>query len=294
VVTTAEATPPVEALRCANCDRALTGRFCGHCGQEARDLHRPFYALAAEAIGDVFDVDARWARTIGPLLFRQGEVTRRYRRGQRVAYVPPLKTYLIAALIFFGLFTLFGTRDPAREQIVTSATEARAARTDSGSNVTIELPKRMPLFNEAYQRVAARARANPTAFFSAFYDSIPRLFFVLFPLFALYLELFYRHDGYYGEHLVFSLYYHAFVFVMLSALFLVRQAGAWMPGWLGPSVGLAGAIWVVAYLPLALQRVYGGARWKTALKVLGLLTLYLVSASALGLAVLPILVLFTL
>jgi hypothetical protein len=282
------------ADRCANCAHVLAGPFCAACGQEARNLHRPFYALVGEAIGDVFDVDARWARTLGPLLLAPGEVTRRYRRGHRVAYVPPLKTYLIAALVFFGLFTVFQVRDTGREEIVSNAAAARGARTEGGSNVTFELPERLPVFNAAYQRAAAKARANPTAFFSAFYDSIPRLFFVLFPLFALYLELFYRKDGYYGEHLVFSLYYHAFAFTMLSLLFLVRMSTAWTPWWLGASIAAAGATWIIVHLPLALQRVYGGPKWKTALKVSGLLALYLLSAVALGLAVLPMLVVFTL
>ena len=278
---------------CANCGQALSGRFCGQCGQEARDLHRPFYVLAGEALGDVFDIDARWARTIGPLMFRPGEVTRRYRRGHRIAYVPPLRTYLIAALVFFGLFTVFKVRDPSRERVVTNA-EARAARTgDGGVNVTLEPPARIPIFDAAYQRAAAKARANPTAFFSAYYDSIPRLFFVMFPLFALYLELFYRNDGYYGEHLVFSLYYHAFVFATLSVLFLLRQSGV-MPSWLGLSVAAAGLIWIVVYLALALQRVYGGARWKTAVKFGGLSVLYLVTAFVLGVLFLPILVIFSL
>src|SRR5688572_19315073 len=91
---------------CGNCRQALTGRFCAHCGQEARDLRKPFYKLAGESIGDVFDLDARLVRTVWPLLLKPGEVTRRYRLGQRVAFVPPLRTYLVSALVFFGLFSL--------------------------------------------------------------------------------------------------------------------------------------------------------------------------------------------
>jgi len=41
-----------------------------------------------------------------------------------------------------------------------------------------------------------------------------RAFFVFLPLFALFLELLYRKQGYLVDHLIFSLYYHAFVFVM--------------------------------------------------------------------------------
>ena len=282
MATTVNSTAPEQALPCANCAQPLSGRFCGACGQEARNLHRSFYALAAEAVGDVFDVDARWARTIGPLLFRPGEVTRRYRRGHRVAYVPPLKTYLIAALVFFGLFTVFPSRGIDSEAVfMTNSPEARAAR-ERGVNATIELPERIPVFDDAYQRAAANAIANPRAFFSAVYGSIPRVFFALLPLFALYLELFYRKEGYYVEHLVFSLYYHAFVFATLSILFLVGHADAWLPRWIRFPIGFAGWAWIAVHLPIALQRVYGGPKWKTGLKVVGLWTLYLLSAMMIG------------
>ena len=48
--------------------------------------------------------------------------------------------------------------------------------------------------------------------------------------FAVLLKLFYRREGYFVDHLVFSLYYHAFVFLVLSALFLVSRTDAWLPG----------------------------------------------------------------
>ena len=58
MATTVESTAPVETIRCANCDRALSGPFCSACGQEARDVHRPFGALAREAVGHVFNWSA--------------------------------------------------------------------------------------------------------------------------------------------------------------------------------------------------------------------------------------------
>jgi hypothetical protein len=279
MATTAESAPVASAARCANCDQPLSGPFCSACGQEARDLHRPIHVLIGESLGDIFDVDHRLARTVGPLLLKPGEVTRRYRHGHRVAYVPPLRTYLVAALVFFGLFTFF-PRDTSREGVFMQNSPEAAAR--SGGGVSVSLPERLPVFDGRYQEMAARARANPQAFFTAFYAAIPRVFFVLLPLFALYLELFYRKDGFYIDHLVFSLYYHAFVFAMLTILFLVSRTGAWTPWWLRAAAVLSGGVWIVAHLPLALQRVYGGPRWKTGLKLIGLSLLYLLTAVTIG------------
>lgn len=49
-----------------------------------------------------------------------------------------------------------------------------------------------------------------------FYDSIPIVLFFLLPLFALLLKILYFNRGTYPHHLVFSFYYFAFVFAILS------------------------------------------------------------------------------
>ena len=91
---------PAAPARCANCGARLDGAYCSQCGQEAVDLHRPFRKLLSEVIDDALSLDTRLARTIRPLLFRPGVVTRDYLAGRRVAHVPPLRTYLISALVF--------------------------------------------------------------------------------------------------------------------------------------------------------------------------------------------------
>src|SRR4029453_5441081 len=100
---------PVPA-RCANCDTQLDGPYCSQCGQQAVDLHRPIRKLLSELIDDALSLDTRLVRTLRPLLFRPGLVTRDYLAGRRVAQVPPLRTYLISALVFFGLFSIFPNR----------------------------------------------------------------------------------------------------------------------------------------------------------------------------------------
>ena len=89
------------------------------------------------------------------------------------------------------------------------------------------------------------------------------------------LKLLYRREGYFVDHLVFSLYYHAFVFLVLSALFLVSRTDAWLPGSLRALASAGLLVWLVAYLSIALRRVYGGSRWKTFFKLAGLGVIYL-------------------
>ncbi len=259
---------------CANCGELLRGDYCSRCGQHARDLHRPVGALLSDVVGDLFSLDTRALRTLRPLLFTPGAVTREYLAGRRVAHVPPLRTYLIAALVFFSLFTLFPTRADV-SVVIRGSAEAEAARGAGGNRVSFELPERMPIGDAQYQKMSARARANPEAFATAVFRNVPRAFFFLLPMFALLLELFYRKQGYYVDHLVFALYYHAFVFLVFALVFLVGRSGVWLPGLVTLPVRLGLTLWLFAYLPLALRRVYGGSRSMTAVKVMGLGVLYL-------------------
>ena len=106
-------------------------------------------------------------------------------------------------------------------------------------------------------------------------SAVPRAFFLFLPIFALLLELFYRRQGYFMDHLVFSLYYHAFVFLTFSLFFLVGMTRSWMPGVITLPVGIALLVWPLVYLPIGLRRVYGGSKRVTAFKLAGLGVLYL-------------------
>lgn len=255
--------------KCANCGRALEGPYCSACGQKAVELHRPLRELLSQAFEEMLSVDARLVRTLRPLLFKPGLVAREYLSGHRVGHVPPLKAYLISALVFFGLFSLF----PGRAQIDVFTTEEE--RPSGGSRMQFQLPAHVSIYDARYQQLLARAKANPEGFASAVGAAVPRAFFVFLPIFAGLLELFYRRSGYYVDHLVFSLYYHAFVFVVFSALFITSRAGPILPGIARAAIGFALVGWLVAYLPIALRRVYGGSRWITFFKLVGLGASYL-------------------
>jgi hypothetical protein len=268
-----------DGLRCANCAEPLHGDFCARCGQRSRDLRQPLGHFLREGVEDLFNLDTRFFRTIVPLLVRPGNVTRDYHAGRRASFVPPFRTYLVAALIFFGVFTLFPGEEQPRAWVVTrgspEAAELEALRKAGKlSGTTFEVPPHSPFFDVAYQASVARAKANPQAFMRSAFENIPRTFFLLVPLFALLLELFYRKQGFYLEHLVFALYYHAFVFYALAIRYVLGNVDDWM--W--PAVRVALAVpmwgWILVYLPLALRRVYLGSWPRTLLKVVGLGVLY--------------------
>lgn len=250
---------------CRNCGEPLLGNFCWSCGQEAVDLRPSFRQLVGELVGDVLNLDTKLLRTLKPLLFQPGAVTRDYLEGRRVRHVTPLKIYLIAALIFFGLVAFL----PRTSVSVVTQGERHTGGGAGNLKVSFELPAHYPVFDQALQRASARAKAHPQEFGHAVFDNLPRAFFLLLPVFALLLKLFYwPQDGYYLDHLVFALHYHAFVFLALTLLLVLGRP--WVPGAVAWLVGTLIVAGLAVYLPLALRRVYGGSWWATMLKLCGL------------------------
>jgi hypothetical protein len=56
---------------------------------------------------DFLDFDSRFMRTMKPLLFIPGKLTRDYLDGRRFRYTPPLRLYLFTSIACFFLATLF-------------------------------------------------------------------------------------------------------------------------------------------------------------------------------------------
>ena len=64
---------------------------------------RFFPALLREFMEEFLDLDSRFMRTMKPLLFRPGRLTRDYLDGRRFRYTPPLRLYIFASIGFFLL-----------------------------------------------------------------------------------------------------------------------------------------------------------------------------------------------
>ncbi|HEX3430603.1 MAG TPA: DUF3667 domain-containing protein [Rhizomicrobium sp.] len=95
---------------------------------------------------------------------------------------------------------------------------------------------------------------DPAALNGPFTTWIPRVFFLLLPLFALLLALFYwrqRRKFYFVDHLVFSLVFHSFVFALLIVAIGAAQLLA--GGIVAELFFLAAGV----YLLIAIRRFYG-------------------------------------
>ncbi len=91
------------SISCMNCGTELKGPFCYYCGQPDKNFMRFFPVLLRELLEDTLDFDSRFTRTLKPLLFKPGKLTRDYLDGKRFRYVPPLRLYIFSSIAFFFL-----------------------------------------------------------------------------------------------------------------------------------------------------------------------------------------------
>lgn len=83
------------------------------------------------------------------------------------------------------------------------------------------------------------------------YDTIPIAMFLLLPLFALFLKIFYWKPATFAHHLVFSFYFFTFIFASLCAILLINKV--WQ---ISVALEVLICFSFVIYLMLALRNFY--------------------------------------
>src|SRR4051794_32646275 len=93
---------------CLNCGAPLTGPFCAACGQRAH-VHRSVRAFFQDFIQGVFNFEGKIWRTLPMLVWRPGEMTRRYIAGERARFISPVALYLFTVFAMFAALSFTGT-----------------------------------------------------------------------------------------------------------------------------------------------------------------------------------------
>lgn len=292
---------------CPNCSAPLKGQYCYQCGQNQRGMDRVFWSLLSEALDNIFSVDSRTAKTLFAVLCRPGFITKEYLAGRRARYLPPLRLYLFASLLFFLLLSIqntfsgqtnseqansgqansgqtsitFGTAASESELLQQNQTRAAANAELSKLTTRVTLPW---LTDEQNQKLTERleiqvakaiaaAKEDPRELAGKLLDTIPPSLFILLPIFALMLKLAYLGTGrYYTQHLIMAVHNHSFIFLILSLKSLLIPLEHFLVIDLLASLLLA---WIPLYLYLSLSSVYGQGYFRTALKFVVLSALYL-------------------
>jgi len=95
---------------CLNCAAELTGAYCASCGQSAH-IHRSFRSLGLDILHSVFHFEGKFWRTIPELVFRPGQLTRRYIAGERAKFISPIALFLFTLFLMYGIFAFLPDMD---------------------------------------------------------------------------------------------------------------------------------------------------------------------------------------
>jgi hypothetical protein len=261
--------------RCANCGCAVTGKFCGDCGQRNAPRMVSVRRMLSEVLDDQLTLNSALPRTLRGLLLHPGFLTREYVAGRIVRYVAPFRLYLAASLGFFLALALVANPERLGEQVDRgirrgesrdgSVSVEPGLRTSKVIRFGVWLDTtRVPEWRKPLARHLARQedRLNGMSkgqivnvLVAGLERNAPKAIFLLLPAFALFLKLLYlRRDRLYVEHFVFALHLHAFAFLLFTVMLVTRS----------PGLSAALLLWLLAYVFVAMRRVYGQGVLRTA------------------------------
>lgn len=255
--------PDVLLPRCPNCGEARTGPYCSGCGQAQRVRKRAVWMIVADFLAHSFAYDSRFWRTLIPLLSRPGAVTAENLRGRWVSYLPPLRVYLVASLVF--VLTLswrvpidFGDsfRVTSEGNVILGDGAQAGAPAFNGERAMRPFPDTWLAtrwLNDRIEPHLDRLNSLPPGEASQAYENaltrtIPTVVLLALPLFALGLKLLWLFQRrWYFEHFIFAAHFYSVWLISATVGLLIAQPWYW---W------LSHALYLPVWLFLALRRVY--------------------------------------
>lgn len=284
---------------CLNCEATVTGNFCSVCGQENLELHENFLHLVLHSVGHYFHLESKFFKSMVPLLTKPGHLTKEYFAGKRASHLNPISMYIFISIVFFFLFTAntnINKKGIIKENTTekTKSAEAVAGKTakDLGNYFKTDITNTQKFkesasyrntvkesgkedsvgeFNIPFHSLNEKFRKvkNNELQFELFKNKLtshlPKIMFILLPLFALILKLVsIRSKKYYTEHLIYSIHVHSFLFLFGSILILLKWMLPFVSGW----IQFLGILVILWYIYRSMRTIYNSTRWRTVTKFL--------------------------
>ena len=232
---------------CNNCGVSLVGEFCHRCGQKEADTEwKSVSSIAGQFWDELVSLDFKAPRSI-VALFYPGHLAAEFIAGRRGRYLSPLKVYFLAAAIFF----LIAPR-------VTDFTFERQMALDRDGEFRAQVEATLAQTQMSRELYAERFNARLQTIYT-----ITPIFSVLSAALVLRL-LFGRRYPWPGPHMVFALYYVAFMFMVNLFLHGLNEV---FEGLGHGRLMLILFTLLMPYMFVALRRVYaeppGRTFWKT-------------------------------
>jgi hypothetical protein len=248
----------VERTSCLNCGAELHGPFCSACGQRVIPPYPTLREMAADAWHELSGYDGRFVSTFRTLLRHPGRLTVDVLEGRRARYISPVRLYLVASVVYFVVAAAApNLRVPQASMPTKNGTlqidlfdpQGGNAMTSEQREAALAQLERAPVWARALMEPVIR---DPTAFRLRLMVNLPRVLFVLVPVFAAIVALFERRRRF-TQHLIFALHLHTALFIALAASRITHFSGLQV---LALAFGVASLVFVVGYTVIAFRTVY--------------------------------------
>lgn len=270
--------PGAGAGACSDCGVPLVGPFCHACGQDSRTRNLPMKDLLGNVLAESFNLEGRTFLTADAMLRRPGELLVAFREG-RSLYTTPFKLFLIVSAAFFvflvwtdvAIYQFLPIRSgdaPISAELIpngvrliggtfrdvflfpradnATALETIAALETARSGADAVQSRAIDDFIQ-YQRAWTGLNATLETW-------LPRLLWLLMPVYGLMLWPLFGPRRLLVEHFVFALWAHCLIFILLVLFATLNWAGLRISFWLL-------ALPYLAYFTLAARRYYAVSTW---------------------------------
>lgn len=266
--------------QCLNCGTVIDSNFCPECGQKNKAYHLSMKDFFSDFLEELLDVDSRVLRSVKMLFTKPGFLSSEYVEGHRVKYLPPVRIYLVASVLFFLSLSLTSLIPGLQNnQFIKELTETGDIENALGNVLDTESGEPFGTRESGLVSVHPDSSSSSASisvgekkfdvqqgdFLSNFSDNFAAMMFFLLPVAALQLKaLYWRRKKLYIEHLIFSIHVHAFIFsILILTVILDFKLIMWMV-----------IIASLAYLYLSMKNFYAQSYSKTAVKMFLLLFSY--------------------
>jgi hypothetical protein len=257
-----------------NCGAPLHGVYCADCGQKATPIDPTVGHFMHDFSHEVLHFDGKIIRSCWLLLARPGFLTLELLRGRRAGYVSAIRLYLVFSVAAFAVIAMMPrqTIEVTPEDIKQAQEDAqqrqaeREARGGSDTRYGWSVNGAGPNFT-----IAGMSPEERRAFGEEIMHLLPRVMFVLVPVFALLVAVMARKARrHYPTHLYFALHAHAAYFAMLALTTPLELLGK-VPDLIGT---LGRPVYALVYLAIAFRRVYAYPRLGATLRAVAIFVAY--------------------
>lgn len=250
---------PEEAV-CRNCETKLISRYCHNCGQDFfSGSERSLVAIIDNTFDTLFAWDSKILITLKYLLFYPGKLTNEYFSGRIVRYVYPSKLFWFISLLFFAV-SITAIDSEISKEIDSELNISISEEKNNEEKNNEEKPKKLVNINSNEDTAIVREFINSIK--SHTFSVLPYVTLALIPFFALLLKLFFKKKKpFYASHIIFSLHFFAFTFIIF---FLIFVRIYFLPNW--GFIDIILTISILIYFLIAIKKVYkpsiGEMIWK--------------------------------